>query len=74
MVADRQPVAWRLRRLPLFADGPMPEREPVLGELLDDPIARQLMASDGVERDDVETLMHRLKAGQRARQPYSQRR
>ena len=71
---DRQPVAWRLRRLPPFADGMMPERELALDDLLDDPMTQLVMASDGVERDDVEAMMTRLKAGQRLRQPNSQRR
>lgn len=32
-------------------------KEPVLSDLLDDPIVRLLMARDGVSRVDVETLM-----------------
>lgn len=31
--------------------------EPRLDDLLDDPVARALMASDGVERRDVERLI-----------------
>lgn len=31
--------------------------EPHLDDLLDDPVARALMASDGVERRDIERLI-----------------
>lgn len=32
-------------------------REPTLGEMLEDPIVRLLMARDGIGRPDVENLM-----------------
>jgi hypothetical protein len=47
---------WRLVRLGR-TDGLVEEREPHLDDLLEDPIARALMASDGVERREVERLL-----------------
>ena len=48
--------AWRSVRM--GTDNPR-AAEPALDELLEDPIARALMASDGVERRDVECLLAR---------------
>jgi hypothetical protein len=48
---------WRLVRM--GKDYRRAEPEPPLDELLEDPVARALMASDGVERRDVERLLAR---------------
>lgn len=45
---------WRLTRM---AKESREALEPRLDDLLDDPVARALMASDGVERRDVERLI-----------------
>jgi hypothetical protein len=37
------------------------DREPKLDDLLEDPITRALMASDGIERRDVERLLDRTR-------------
>jgi hypothetical protein len=47
---------WRVERMGRDDHG---EREPPLDDLLEDPIARALMASDGVERRDIERLLAR---------------
>lgn len=41
-------------------------REPTLGEMLDDPIVRLLMARDGVARPDMEKLIDNITVPQRA--------
>jgi hypothetical protein len=46
-------------RLARMAKDRTDQGEPPLDELLEDPIARALMASDGVERRDVERLLAR---------------
>ena len=51
---------WRIARMdqrPHETD----EIEPALDALLEDPIARALMASDGVERRDIERLIARTR-------------
>lgn len=45
---------WRL--VPMESDK-AGDPEPPLDDLLEDPIARALMASDGVERRDIERLL-----------------
>ncbi|WP_181708422.1 hypothetical protein [Chthonobacter rhizosphaerae] len=40
--------------------------EPTLTDLLDEPIVRLVMASDGVEPGDVRALMNRIAARRRA--------
>jgi hypothetical protein len=37
----------------------MDQREPTLDELLSDPIIQQVMASDGVQADDIRFLMEK---------------
>ena len=49
---------WRVERMGMGRDDDA-DREPPLDDLLEDPIARALMASDGVERRDVERLLAR---------------
>ena len=41
-------------------------REPTLGEMLDDPIVRLLMVRDGVARPDMEKLIDNIIIPQRA--------
>ena len=41
-------------------------REPTLGEMLDDPIVRLLMDRDGVARPDMEKLIDNIVITQRA--------
>jgi hypothetical protein len=48
---------WRLARMGSSSN--TDDSEPPLDDLLEDPIARALMASDGVERRDVERLLAR---------------
>jgi hypothetical protein len=47
---------WRLVRM---GKDDAEDREPLLDDLLEDPIARALMARDGVARGDVERLLAR---------------
>jgi hypothetical protein len=44
-------------------DGPMPERELTLDEMLSDVIVQLLMRSDGVSEDEVRRSMSTLRRG-----------
>lgn len=59
--ARPRPNAARHHRSGVQKDGALGIREPSLSELLDDPITRQVMASDRIDVGDLSTLIARIR-------------
>lgn len=53
--------ALRFRRKAAKHGGEANDREPSLSDLLDDPLTRQVMASDRIDLQDLSQLMNRIR-------------
>ncbi|HLN23092.1 MAG TPA: hypothetical protein VK558_03825 [Patescibacteria group bacterium] len=64
IVSEKSPIIGAIRSRPRNAANRFLAREePALGDLLDDPMTRRLMASDGVRLDHLMDVIAQAKSG-----------